>query len=153
MKKLFLAGLVLVVLVACNKDKYQTKPQISIKSVGADVVPVNSGLNIVLSFTDKEGDISDSLYIKKIRLNKTVVATLRDSLKYKIPDFPDYSKGEINLQLDYQNNLISAINPPPIQGSNPSKPQPDTLLFQIWIHDKAGHVSDTVTSKQVVILR
>jgi hypothetical protein len=153
MKKLLLAGFVLLVVMACNKDKYQTKPQISIKSTSTDVVPANSGLTIVLSYTDKEGDISDSLYIKKVRLNKTVVPTLRDSLKYKIPDFPDYSKGEITLALDYQNNLVSAINPPPIVGSNPSKPQPDTLLFKFWIRDKAGHVSDTVTTDPITIIR
>ena len=153
MKKLLIAGFVLVVLFACNKDKYQTKPQISLKSVSTKVVPTNGNLTVVLSYTDKEGDISDSLYIKKVRLNKTVVTTLRDSLKYKIPDFPDYSKGEIDLALQYQNNLISAVNPPPIPGSNPSVPQPDTLLLKFWIRDKAGNVSDTVTTGQIVIIR
>lgn len=153
MKKLLIVGFVLVVLFACNKDKYQTKPQISLKSVGAKVVPVNGVLNVVLSYTDKEGDISDSMYIRKIRLNKTVVATLRDSLRYKIPDFPNYDKGEIDLALQYQNHLISASNPPPIPGSNPSVPQPDTLLLKFWIRDKAGNVSDTVTTEQIVIIR
>lgn len=153
MKKLLLAAVVLVVLVACNKDKYQTKPQISVKSVGADAVPVNGDLTVVLSYTDKEGDISDSLFIKKIRLNKTVVPTLRDSLKYKIPDMPDYSKGEITVALDYQNNLISAINAPPIQGTNPPVLQPDTLLIRMWIHDKAGNVSDTVNIGPVAVFR
>ena len=153
MKKLLTAGIVLVVLLACNKDKYQTKPQISLKSTSTNVVAANSGLQVVLSFTDKEGDISDTLYIKKLRLNKTVVATLRDSLKYKIPDFPNYSKGEIDLALDYQNNLISAINPPPIPGSNPTQLQPDTILLKFWIHDKAGHVSDTVTTGQITVIR
>jgi hypothetical protein len=153
MKKLLLAVVVLVVLLACNKDKYQTKPQISVKSVATDDVPVNGDLTVVLSYTDKEGDISDSLFIKKIRLNKTVVATLRDSLKYKIPDMPDYSKGEITVALDYQNNLISAVTAPPVQGSNPPQPQPDTLLIRMWIHDKAGNTSDTVNIGPVAVRR
>jgi hypothetical protein len=153
MKKLIIAGLVLVVLFACNKDKFQTKPQISLKSISSSVVSSGDMLNIALSYTDKQGDISDTLYIKKIRLNKTVVATLRDSLKYKIPDFPDYDKGEIDLALNYQNDLVSAVTPPTIVGSNPSKPQPDTLNIQIWIHDKAGNVSDTVSTGQVIIMR
>ncbi len=153
MKKLLIAGFVLVALLACNKDKYQTKPQISLRSIGGKVVPVNGVLNVVLNYTDKEGDISDSMFIKKIRLNKTVVATLRDSLRYKIPDFPNYDKGQIDLALQYQNHLISASNPPPIPGSNPSVPQPDTLVLKFWIRDKAGHVSDTVTTDQIVIIR
>ena len=153
MKKLLIAGFILIVLFACNKDKYQTKPQISLKSANPSVVPAKGGLNIVLSYTDKEGDISDTLFIKKIRLNKTIVPTLRDSIKYKIPDFPNYDKGEIDLALTYQYDLVSAATPPPIQGSNPSQPQPDTLMIKIWIHDKAGNVSDTVTTGQIVVIR
>jgi len=153
MKKVLIIGFVLIALFACNKNKFQTKPQISIKSISSSVVQVNEDLNVTLSYTDKEGDISDTLFIKKIRLNKTVVTTIRDSLKYKIPDFPAYDKGEIGLALDYENNLKSAITPPPIPGSNPSKPQPDTLNIQIWIHDKAGNVSDTVSTGTVVIIR
>ncbi|MEO5685087.1 MAG: hypothetical protein ABIQ88_20755 [Chitinophagaceae bacterium] len=152
MKKLLIVGFVLIMLAACNKDKYQTKPQISIKSTSTSVVGVNGGITITLSFTDKEGDISDTLYLKKIRLNKTVVPTIRDSIKYKIPDFPDYSKGEIGVALDYQ-TVLSAISPPPIPGSVPSQPQPDTLLIKFWIRDKGGNVSDTVTTDKIVVLR
>jgi hypothetical protein len=153
MKKLIIVGLVLIVMIACSKDKYQDAPQISLKSVNPSVVPVNGDLAIRLSYTDKQGDISDTLYIKKIRLNQTVVPTLRDSIQYKIPDFPDYDKGDIDLDLNYQNDLVSAATPPPIAGTNPSQPQPDTLVFKIWISDKAGHISDTVTTGKVIILR
>ncbi|MEP6749611.1 MAG: hypothetical protein ABJB86_17875 [Bacteroidota bacterium] len=153
MKKLLITGLVLLVLVACSKDKYQTKPQISLKSTSSSVVPASGQLNVTLSYTDKEGDISDTLYILKTRLNQTVVPTLRDSIKYKIPDFPNYDKGEIDIAMSYQNDLVSAATPPPIVGSNPTQPQPDTLLIKFWIHDKAGHVSDTVTTGKIVVIR
>lgn len=153
MKKLTLACFVLVVLFACSKDKYQTAPQISIKSISNTVVPVNGGTTITLSYTDKEGDISDSLFFVKKRLNQTVVKTTRDTIAYKIPDFPNYDKGEIDMALSYIFDLQSAEMPPPIQGSNPSVPQPDTLVLKIWIHDKAGHTSDTVTTGQIVVIR
>jgi hypothetical protein len=153
MKKLILAGFVLIVLMACNKDKYQTKPQISLKSISNSVVVVNGGTTIALSYTDKEGDISDSLFFIKKRLNQTVVKTDRDTIAYPIPSFPNYDKGEIDMALTYQNDLVSAETPPPIQGSNPSVPQPDTLVLKIWIHDKAGHSSDTVTTSPIVVLR
>ncbi len=153
MKKLPIIGFVLFVLLACNKDKFQTKPQISIKSIDPKVVPVGSNMNITLSYTDKEGDISDTLFMKKIRLNKQPTATLRDSLRFKIPDFPGYDKGEIGLALQYENHLKSAIKAPDQPGSNPLTKQPDTLNILIWIHDKAGNVSDTVSTGQVIILR
>jgi hypothetical protein len=153
MKKLILGCFVLIVLIACNKDKYQTAPQISLKSITNSVVPIDGGTNITLSYTDKEGDISDTLFMIKKRLNQTVVKTDRDTISYKIPDFPNYDKGEIGMALTYQNDLVSAETPPPIQGSNPSVPQPDTLVLKIWIHDKAGHSSDTVTTGQIIVIR
>ena len=153
MKKVLVTGCGVFLLLGCNKDKFQTSPQIQIKSISTTVVPVSGTLNITLSYTDKEGDISDTLFLKKERLNQTVVPTVRDSIKSKIPDFPSYDNGEIRLALDYENYLKSAQKAPPIVGSNPSKPQPDTLNIKIWIHDKAGHVSDTVSTGRIVILR
>ena len=152
MKKLLIAGFVVIVLFSCSKDKYQTTPQISIKSISSKVIPVNGSLNIVLSFTDKQGDVRDSLFMKKIRLNKTVVPTVRDSLKFKIPDFPDSPKGEISIALDYTFHLVSAQTPPPVVGSNPARSQPDTLNIQMWVRDKGGHISDTVSTGQIVVI-
>lgn len=153
MKKSIIIGVALIVLIACSKDKYQDAPQISLKSISSSVVPIGSGLNITLSYTDKQGDISDTLFIKKNRLNQTVVPTVRDTILYKIPDFPDYDKGEIGLALTYEIDLKSAIQPPPIVGTNPTQYQPDTLNIQIWIHDKAKHVSDTVSTGRIIVMR
>ena len=126
MKKLLLLVSVLVLLFACNKDKFQTTPQIKIKSISSDIIPNGGSLVVTLTFTDKEGDVDDSVFVKKIRLNKTVVPTIRDSVKYKIPDFPSHDKGDMEITMDYQ-TILSAINPPNIPGSNPPKAQPDTL--------------------------
>jgi hypothetical protein len=153
MKKLLIAGFVVIVLLACNKDKFQTKPQIKLKSLSTTVVPVNGNLIITLSYTDKEGDISDTLFFIKQRLNKRIVATLRDSITYPIPEFPNYDKGEIGLALRYDDHLKSAIAAPSIPGSNPPAVESDTLNIKIWIHDKAGNSSDTVSTGQVVVLR
>ncbi len=153
MKKPFIACIVLLVLLGCNKDKFQTKPQISLKLVTNSVVPANGGTTVVLSYTDKEGDISDTLFLQKFRLNQTVVPTLRDSIRYKIPDFPNYDKGEISIALTYQNELVSAQTPPPQVGGATGEVQPDTLMIKFWIHDKAGHVSDTVSTGQIVVIR
>ncbi len=59
-----------IFLAACGKDKYNTKPTIQLKSVGNKVVSFNGILRVEFEITDKEGDISDTLYIKKIRTNK-----------------------------------------------------------------------------------
>ncbi len=89
----------------------------------------------------------------KIRLNQTVVPTLRDSLKYKIPDFPNHSSGDIDVSLDYNTALVSAVTPPNIPGSNPPTPQPDTLIIKFVVSDRAGHKSDTATTGKIIVIR
>ena len=152
MKYLLLLISVLVVLIACNKDKFQSTPQIKIKSVDPAIVANGGSLDVTLSFTDKEGDVDDTVFIWKKRLNQTVVPTIRDSIKYKIPDFPKHSTGDISVVLDYQ-SVLSAINPPNIPGSNPPTPQPDTLIIKFVVSDKAGHKSDTATTGQIIVIR
>lgn len=153
MKKTIIAGLVLTVLFACSKDKFQTNPQISLKLVTNDVVPINGSTTIELNYTDKEGDISDTLFLVKLRQNKTVVPTINDTIAFQIPSFPKYDKGEISVPLSYQTHLVSAVNPPPIPGANPPQSQPDTLIMRIWIHDEAGHPSDTITTGKIIVIR
>ena len=144
----YLSALLLFV-IGCNKDKFNTRPTIKIKSVSSSVVPINSSLQIELEYTDKEGDISNSIFIQKIRLNKVVVPTIRDSFSLPVPDFPGKSKGLIQLTLDYQNHLVSAVNPP----GTPPNFESDTLIIRMALKDKANNVSDTVSTNQIIILR
>ena len=143
---------VAAILFACGKDKFETKPQLRIKSVNPSTVPVNGSIRFVIEFTDKEGDVTDSFLVKKERLNIRKVPTNLDSFWTQIPDFPESSKGEIVVDLDYQ-TILSASNPPTIPGSSPPQKESDTLVLKFIAKDKAGHTSDTVTSKQIVVQR
>ena len=137
--------------LACSKDNFETKPQIEIKSANPTVVPLNSNMIVDLKFTDKEGDLAD-VYIWKVRLNKLVRPTVRDSIPPRpVPDFPKNQKGELELDLQYQAHLISAQNPrrDPITG----RLEPDTLNMKFVVKDEAGNVSDTAFLNNVVILR
>lgn len=147
------AGILL--LLACGKDKPATKPSIKITWVSGDVVPVGGSLGITLEFNDKEGDVNDSLYVRKIRLNTIPPVsgiTIRDSFYIMIPDFPEKSTGEIMLNLDYQNHLISAQDAPH-DPADPTKKISDTLIFRFALQDKGGHTSDTVETGKIVVMR
>lgn len=147
-----IAAVLVFTFIACNKDKFQTKPTISIKSINTEVVPLNGTFIITLECTDKEGDVEDSLILIKKRLNRRVVATVRDTLRFKIPTFPANSRTEIQAVLDYQ-NILSALNPPNIPGSNPLQKELDTLVLRLAVRDKAGNTSDTVESRQIYVIR
>ena len=150
MKKILAICLALAVLVACNKDKFQTKPQIKIKSTNTDIVPQNGTLRVTLEFTDKEGDVSDSLLIVRERLNRKFPLVPAPS-PYKIPTFPSTSKGEIEVDLDYQSGLVFGINPIAIPGSDPKQYEPDTMNLKFVVRDLAGNKSDTASLGVIVI--
>lgn len=147
----------LLLALACSKDKPETKPSIKIKSIGPDIVPIGGNLQVTLEFADKEGDINeDSLFVKKIRTNTIPPVsgiTVRDSFWIVMPDFPAKATGEILLNLTYE-DLKAASQAP----SDPNNPDPDvrisdSLIFRFAIQDRAGNTSDTISSKEIVILR
>lgn len=152
MKKFLIAFASLIILNACDKDKFETKPQIKIVSVNRDVVEKNGSLQFLLEFTDKEGDVDDSLFVIRQRLNRRSPFTSRPS-PYGVPEFPNQSKGEIQVTLAYNEGITFGISPLRIPGTNPEQFQPDTMRFKFVLKDKAGNVSDTATSKEIIVIR
>jgi hypothetical protein len=151
MQKLLLySTLSLLLFVACGKDKYETKPTIEIKSIGPNPIPLGGNMVVELEYTDKEGDIQDSIFIRKIRINqKKVGLTVRDSFYLPLPgDAPEKNKGTIKLTLLYQDHLISAQNP----GSPPNAAS-DSLIFRFALRDKAKNTSDTLDTDVIVVER
>src|SRR5829696_6506741 len=98
MRSLLYVTALLVLAIACNKDKLETTPSLKLKSINSSTIPVGGNLIVQLDFTDKEGDISDTIFVKKIRINQIVVPTIRDSFELPVPAFPDRSKGIIELE-------------------------------------------------------
>src|SRR5688572_11174693 len=145
-------ALILIVLVSsCDKNKFQTRPSLSLKSQNGNVVPSGASLQLEFEFTDKEGDVSDTLFVKKIRTNKIVVPTIRDSFKLAVPQFPKNTQGVVLVTLDHTFYLASAVQPPkdPVTGD----PQDDTLMLKFAIRDKAKNISDTVTIGPIIVIR
>jgi hypothetical protein len=149
---LFVITAFVSIMFACNKDKFLTKPTISVKSINGNIIPVGGNFIITLECTDKEGDVQDSVIIIKKRLNKFVTATIRDTLRYKFPVFPKNTRTQVQATLDYQ-SVLSAISPRFIPGSNPPKREVDTLILRMAVRDNAGNTSDTINSPIIYVER
>ncbi|MGB8195323.1 MAG: hypothetical protein WCF67_25550 [Chitinophagaceae bacterium] len=151
MTRLFVLIFLCAALAACDKNKFQTKPTLELKNMNGNIVPSGASLLLEFKFTDKEGDINDTLYVMKVRTNKIKVPTIRDAFTLLVPTFPKNTQGEVQVLLDHTIHLESAINPPkdPVTGKN----QNDTLMLKFVLRDKAGNLSDTVTAGPVVVLR
>ena len=82
-------------IMACNKETYNTKPTLKLRSINTRVVPFNGVLSFEFEVTDKEGDITDSLFVKKIRLNRRVVPTVRDFFYLTLPQVTKIQKAQV----------------------------------------------------------
>lgn len=149
MRQYSLFAFAFLVLCSCGKDKLDTKPSIKIKSVSSNFVPNGFGLSVDLEFADKEGDISNSLFVQKTRTNVRTTATIRDTFSLIVPEFTVTSRGNIRVNLTYQNHLISAISPP----GTPPNFDDDTLTLRFVLRDLAGNVSDTASAGTIIIER
>ena len=133
-----------LVFVACDKDKFQTKPTIEVKSLSTDEINAPNGtMNLRLTFTDKEGDLGNGVltYIR-VRTNSTPIPDPGtfdkiDTIRTAIPEFPQKNKGEIDILFDY--NFLD---------EDPNRN--DSMFFRITVTDLAGNASDTIATPIVV---
>ena len=106
--RIWLAVIITFGMISCDKDKFETVPQLEYKSRNTDIVPVNGSLRLNVEFRDKEGDVSDSVLIVRQRLNKRGPVQLPAN-PYGIPDFPKTDKGEFEITLEYQFHLRQRV--------------------------------------------
>ena len=151
--RIWLALIIVFGMTACGKDKFETKPQITLRSKSPDIVGKPDPLRLNIEYTDKEGDVSDSLFITRQRLNSKKPVTSKES-PYDIPSFPTMNKGEFEITLDYYDHLTLNLDPISIPGSgSPAKNEIDTLRLKIVARDKAGNKSDTLFVDNVYVIR
>ena len=74
-------------LAACHKDKFQTKPTLSVKEINNTDVPAPDGtLRITLECTDKEGDGGGGqLTYIRVRTNSTAYPILPTTIRLTLP--------------------------------------------------------------------
>jgi hypothetical protein len=140
-----LAGLVLLVVASCSKEGVTTKPRISFKSVSTDHVFFNQDISFTLEFSDKEGDLNDSIHVVKSSSSWCDGAQLADSATWMLPDLDGRKnvQGELEIRMRYQFDLATV----PCDGADTV----ETAIFKFLIKDKAGNVSDTAYSPPIII--
>lgn len=131
-----------ILLIACGKDKYETKPKLEIKDYNTKELFQGQNLRIRLNYFDKEGDLNGAPVIGILkRLNLFPLGPDQDktdTFRTNLPQFPSKDNGEISFDLPYDFLKESTV-------------ENDTLIFRFAVEDLAGNKSDTVTSDQVVI--
>jgi hypothetical protein len=138
----------LVFVVACEKDKFTTKPQLRFKSVNSNVISNDNLIILTFTLTDKEGDFADTLWFSRSVKNPCVASNFIDS-SLRIPsEFLETKglEGEIVITLDRN---IRGPNTCQLPGG---AIRPDTAVYKLWTVDKAGNQSDTAFTSEIIIL-
>ncbi|HEX4849213.1 MAG TPA: hypothetical protein VFV08_00335 [Puia sp.] len=148
MKIKYLLAFFLFTTVACNKNG-NGDLTLKIKSVSTNDVAVGQPMEIIFDFTEKSSVI-DTLWLLKIRINQHVTTTIRDTIPYTIPSYPKNSKGQLQLDLDYQNDIISAVSPPQIDSTHSES---DSLIMKFVAKDLDNNTSDTAVTGLIVVQR
>lgn len=138
MRNTVLISIFILLVAGCNKDKFTTAPQLKYKSVNTTVLNRNEDLIFTLSFTDAEGDLTDSIFIIKYVPGCSASGI---SAQYRLPEFPTgkNQKGDITITFNYNDIPPKCF------------PKNDTCVFKFVLRDQAQHVSDTATSQTIII--
>lgn len=144
--KLLIFSAILIGIISCKKDTYTTKPQITFKSVNGTSFGNGQAIIFSIEFTDKEGDIQDSIWVQKVtRVN----GCNNFSDRVKIPTFTPTNNLKGTFEIGYSTSFIPGTNYTVI----PTCSKNDTCFFRFWARDNAKNQSDTVVSPNIVILR
>jgi hypothetical protein len=138
-----------VVIVSCNKDKFTTIPQLSIKSISPEFVFSGNIVTMKGKFTDQEGDLDSALIVYK--WYNGAVAVIHDTigrqsfLSFELP--PKTRQGEFSVDFEYNtsNTGLRTLTAPNVRDT--------TGALGIIFIDKAGNRSVYVESAPIRLVK
>ena len=148
-KIVFLLLIIVIIANSCNKDKFTTRPQLTLKSVSSTRLVTGQTLVFTFDFTQKSGTL-DSLYINRNSL-WCDTSTYRSSLNYKVPSFTEVNNqtGQLTINFAYNTTSSGAVE----INNGTCNVRADTSIFKFCLGDKEGHFSDTVKSPKIVFVK
>jgi hypothetical protein len=147
---LYLLTLLVAFATCISPPDYPIEPQITFSNMTKNIMRQGYGsedsVYITLSFTDGDGDLGskDSLnvFITDKRSNKPIEQT------YRIPFVPEAgAKNGISGEIRFLMYTTCCLSLEPCRLPPPRAT--DTLVYEIYIKDRAGHKSNTVLTNPI----
>ncbi len=137
--------LLIIFTTSCSKQKFSSTPSLKFESVNTTSLHQYDVLRFTFSFTDAQGDFSDTtnMFVQKIVPNCVNSSNIQF---YPLPAFPPSKdqKGTITFTLGYNAGNYRDVGSPQCQEN-------DTAVFRFVLRDNANHASDTANSPKIVI--
>jgi len=158
MKALLISSFLLfTILISCTKPPdYPIEPVIEFANLSRTSMNQGTGLEdsliVTFSYTDGDGDLgsnSDSLEVFCTDLRLPIIP-----ITYKLPFVPPQGtgngiSGEISIQIPTSCCIFPNNTPPPCN-ILPSYPR-DTLVYEIFIKDRAGNESNKIITTDITL--
>lgn len=152
--------LLMTMIIACTKPPdYPDEPVITFERLSKNSMAQNfllsDSLLVTLSFTDGDGDLGDlesdsvSIVVRDIRLPETAPTT-----NYKIPFIPTQGAGNgISGTISFVLYTSCCIHPDPdlFPCSVVDEYPTDTLIYEIFIKDRANNISNTIQTAPIIL--
>ena len=130
--------LLLLTTESCQKDKYTTIPQVTLKSISPSTAISGSVIEVDGSYTDLEGDIDSALIVYKWYNGTTAVR--KDTFRFDFSQLgmpTGTQRADLTLQFEYNTNNY------PVLVKLPGVSQRDTTAaFGVVLIDKAKNRSN-----------
>jgi hypothetical protein len=156
-------GIVLLGLMYCVKpESYPIEPKIEFSRFSRDTISPSDSFSVFINFTDGDGDIGpdpdaptqvdtfcvtpDSVILKNQRFNFFYRDSRDKCIQYAATPYLSPTgkykgiKGDIEVKLNASCKRVCS-----------SSPCQDTVSYEIILKDRAGHVSNTITTSKLIL--
>ncbi len=150
--KLTALAVIILIIVGCSKDgEFDTRPALELKDVSATEIPLNGLYRMTFELRDKEGDISDTIYVQKVSYTCTG-GVANFIAPYEMPEITEVKdfKADVEVRFSSNQTVDGYLYSGPATGCGV---RDDSCYFRFWLKDKAGNVSDTVKSPDIVLYK
>jgi hypothetical protein len=139
---------IIVAIIACNKDKFTTTPQVDIKSISPSTVRNGNVIELKGSFTDQEGDIDSVLIVYKWYNGTAVVR--KDTFRYNLTALKlpvQTRQGDLEIAFEYNTNNLGIVTLPGVSVRD------TTATLGIVMKDVKKNRSEYKESKQIRLIK
>lgn len=135
----------MLLMAACNKDKFTTEPQVEVKSIQPSTVTNGAVLQLLADYTDNEGDLDSALVVYKWYNgnNPSLIDTLIRFPFSRLNLPTNLRKAEMAVQFEYntynQTNMLTL----------PGVTRDTTATLGLILIDKTGNRSNYSESNKI----
>jgi hypothetical protein len=154
--KLLYLPLVLFFFAGCKKEDFETTPKLVLKEVKVQEVSTSFGngtiIEVEFDVLDREGDVKDSIFIQKVDAATVPCPgnSILTNLDYRIPDYPSTPRQKAIFRLKFSTIQLDGYA---LLGGAACLPRKDTSIIRFRVKDKAGNLSNLLTTQPIAIPR